>query len=486
VNPGRRDVLKAGAVAGSIAILGGCDSSAAWNFTARLFEPSGKMEFPSDPEIDPAVHVLNRIGFGPRPGDLAHVRKEGIDAYIEEQLAPGLIRDFACDLRARRFESLHASAGDIFEFKKQVVEEELLRHTVLRAVYSRRQLFENMVHFWTDHLNISIAKGECAWFKTVDDREVIRRNALGKFRDLLRASALSPAMLVYLDGRANRKAEGAVRANENYARELLELHTLGVHGGYSQEDVMEAARCLTGWRVKKKWNRGKVVFLRSLHDEGEKKVLGKKIPANGGERDLDLLLDIVARHPATSRHLAGKLCRWFVSENPPRPLVEHVAGVFRESDGDIRKTLRVLFRSPEFRDARGTRLKRPFRFVVSALRALDADTDGGPRIQRWLERMGQAPFQYPTPDGYPLEPEPWLGTLLWRWNFAIDLAANRISRTRVNLENLVGRMEGGDRFAPHLFGRLPRREEESALAQAGSSLERKAAFLMASPGFQRY
>lgn len=423
----------------------------------------------------------------------------GVERYIEEQLAPESINDTACALRAGRFESVHASAGDIFEYRKSVVERELFRHTFLRAVYSRRQLFESMVNFWTDHFNISIGKSECAWLKTVDDREVIRAHALGNFRDLLRASALSPAMLVYLDGKDNKKAEGGEGPNENYARELLELHTLGVYGGYTQQDVMEAARCLTGWTINERWFRGRVEFRKGRHDDGAKRVLGVDIPPDLGEKDLDRLLDIVVEHPSTARYLATKLCRRFVADQPPPKLIERVANTFRQSNYEITPTLRTLFASDEFRNVRATRMKRPFRFVASALRTVDADTDGGERIYDWLLRMGNAPFNYPTPDGYPDEPSPWLGTLLWRWNFAVELTDNRIEGTTIDVQRLARRIGPSDQLdelartvTAYLLGRRPAEVELAAMAEVLDEVSGEAtgptaaALALASPAFQRY
>ncbi len=478
----RRRLLQAGAVAGSAALLAGCDGAPAWNLLARRLED--RPERPSVPggaAADPDVRLLQRATFGPRPGDLDELRALGRAGWIDRQLSPSSIDDRAAELRVRRFESLHHTAGDAMEFKKRVVEEELSRATLLRAVHSRRQLHEVLVHFWTDHFNIALAKGDCAWFKAADDRDVIRRHALGNFRDLLRASALSPAMLVYLDGKANRKAEGRVGPNENYARELLELHALGVHGGYTQRDVMEAARCLTGWGVREKWNRGAVVFRPGLHDDGPKTVLGRTIPAGGGERDLDALLDIVVTHPATATHLATKLCRRLVADDPPAGLVGRAAAAFRAGGWEIRPLVREILAAPELAAA-PSRLKRPFHFVVSALRALDADTDGGTALLQVLRRLGQAPFHHPTPDGYPDEAAPWLGTLLWRWNFALDLAANRLKGTSVPHEDLARRLGAG--LPAHLLGRVPTELERKFVD--GAAPELAVAVLLASPGFQRF
>lgn len=495
----RRMLLKLGVVSGT-GLAAGCNDAPAWNLLARRLESQPQaFAIPTSSEIDLPAHVLNRLGYGWRPGDLDRVRTMGVDEYIEEQLAPQQITDTACDLRANRFDSLEASAGDMFEYRKRVVERELFRHTMLRAVYSRRQLFESMVNFWTDHFNISIGKSDCAWLKTVDDRDVIRPYALGNFRDLLRASALSPAMLVYLDGKDNRKTSGSEGPNENYARELLELHTLGVHGGYTQQDVMEAARCLTGWTINNKWFRGRVEFRKGQHDDGAKRVLEVDIPAGQGEGDLDQLLEIVVQHPATAQYLATKLCRRFVGDQPSTGLVEHVARTFQQQDYELKPTLRAIFASEEFRNARATRLKRPFRFVASALRALDADTDGAERLYQWLQRMGHAPFNYPTPDGYPDEPSPWLGTLLWRWNFALELTANRIGGTRVNVASLARRMTAEEPshspasdIAAYLLGRQASPDESAAMQEipsgdrSDSNASLLAALVLASPSFQRY
>ncbi|MCI0340512.1 MAG: DUF1800 domain-containing protein [Planctomycetales bacterium] len=492
----RRQVVAASAGA---AVLAGCDGFWRWASNGLGAGLPDSFTPPAGPETDPVHHALSRMAFGPRPGDVERVRSIGVPAYVEEQLAPEALDDVPCDLRARRFESLHMSAGNMQEWKREVAWRELARATVLRAVYSSRQLLEVMVEFWTDHFNIDTAKAECSVWKTPDDRDVIRRHALGRFPDLVRASALSPAMLVYLDGRDNKKTKPEDKPNENYARELLELHTLGVHGGYSQRDVMEVARCLTGWTVDTKgWKRGKPRFSKWRHDRGPKAVLGVEIPASEdhGERDLDRVLEIVTSHASTARFLAGKLCRRFVADEPPPALVARAAGTFSRTGGDIRAVLRTILLSEESAAARGARLKRPFRFVVSALRGLGADTDAGGPVLAALERMGQAPFQYPTPDGYPDEAAPWLGTLLWRWNFAVALASGRVGGTKVDLSALA--RAAGDRgdlgaIARHLLGRDPSAVETRALGQvlAKAPDERTGraegvGLLLATPAFQRF
>lgn len=490
----RRKLLKWGASAATAAGavgLTGCDRA------ISLATRHGGQGLPTEPlgstaraAIDPAFHLLSRAAFGPWPGDVDRVRAMGHEAWIEEQLTPATIDDRLCELRARRFESLLAPVGELYEYKKKTVLEELGRATLLRAVYSKRQLFEVMVRFWSDHLNIDISKGDCGHLKAADDREVIRRHALGRFRDLIRASALSPAMLVYLDGNENRRSTPEQVPNENYARELLELHTLGVDGGYTQEDVMEAARCLTGWRVKSGWGKGAVTFHAGAHDDGAKLVLGVKIPAGGGEKDLDRLLDVVCTHPATARYVATKLCRRFVADEPAPELVAKVAGVFRDSDGDIRAMVRTVLLSEEFQAAKGARFKRPFRFLASALRAMAADTHAHRPLTEYLRRLGQPLFQFPTPDGYPDERRPWMGTLLWRWNVALALPRGELPGVRVDTRALARALGEGEltlaRVFSYLVGRAPTTQEAGALGPAWKKDPHLAAgLILASPAYQR-
>ena len=473
----------------------------------------GDLAPPSAPEVDEVSHVLNRLTFGARPGDHRRVTAIGVPAFIEEQLAPARLDDRVCDRVIRRsFEHLedprsrllprdagapdplarmfpaldHQSTrvGELYEFKDKTLLEDLSRATLLRAVLSERQLLEVMVQFWTDHFNIDPSKGEARWLKAADDRDVIRTHALGDFRALLRASAVSPAMLWYLDGRVNRRAGGNDRPNENYARELLELHTLGVHGGYTQSDVLEVARCLTGWTVRdrKRFLRGRVEFVERLHDDGPKRVLGHEIPAGLGPADLDRVLEIVTAHPATARHLAWKLCRRFISDAPPETSVAAVASAFTASGGAISATLRALFATPEFNApaARSAKFKRPFHFVVSALRATNASTDASRDVLDTLVRLGHAPFRWATPDGYPEEAIHWRNTLLWRWNFATALIGGRVRGSTVDSAGLKERLGGDDPLMASVLGRRPTQAERVAYHQSGSGL----ALLLASPAFQ--
>ena len=378
----------------------------------------------------------------------------------------------------------------------QRITAELQASRIMRAVYSERQLQEVMVDFWTNHFNVFAGKGADRWLLISYDRDTIRPNTFGKFEDLLVATAESPAMLFYLDNfqsvspaapqgggqglrqllnnnpqararleqmRAQRQAQGQQPPqpqrvkrgiNENYARELMELHTLGVDGGYTQKDVQEVARCFTGWTIiaprggaglmngAMAEREGSFYFNPRQHDNGEKMVLGHKIPAGGGMSDGLMVLDILAHHPATAKFIATKLCRKFVMDNPTPELVARVAAAFTKSDGDIRETLKAIFTSPEFNAPENFRAKTktPFELAVSSIRALGGDTNGGPAIHQWIARMGEPLYQYQPPTGYPDTAEHWVntGALLERINFALALAANRIPGTRVDLTKFVG------------------------------------------------
>jgi uncharacterized protein (DUF1800 family) len=504
MNLSRRKFLKVGSSSAALLATVGCDQlPRELRFLYGQPQAGGPFQPPSAEDIDPVTHVLNRAAFGSRPGDYARVSKWGptpeqaATAYLEQQLSPEKIDDEEAEYAVRRFETLSEPLGELFEYQEDLLQNELMRGALTRAVRSERQLYEVMVQFWSDHFNIDPSKGDCKWLKVADDREVIRKHALGKFPDMLRASALSPAMLWYLDGRVNRRENMAEKPNENYARELLELHTLGVHGGYTQKDVMEVARCLTGWTVRSKDQKpyfqiGKVEFKLPQHDCGDKEVLGENVSAipahldneardRLGRMELDRVLEIVTRHPSTARHLSTKLCRRFIADEPPAGAVESVASVFTQTSGDIRATLRALFATTEFRQQRGNKFKRPFNFIVSALRATGASTDAGLEIIDYLRRMGHAPFNYPTPDGYPEQAAPWMGTLLWRWNFASAVSENKIKGTKIDFETLQKNSGGDAGLMAHLSGRTPTAEETQAYHDSGAGL----ALMLASPAFQR-
>lgn len=523
------------------------------------------------------VHVLNRLGFGARPGDVERVKAMGVENYINQQLNPEKISDTVAENKIKDLQVLNMSTAELYEKfpqpgqllrqlqargalpsdvaearenrvkgganaapgempanqakgnqpaqpagnpldnekyraviqqyyrenglqQPQRIVAELQASRILRAVYSEKQLQEVMVDFWSNHFNVFAGKGADRWLLPSYDRDTIRPYAMGKFSDLLEATAKSPAMLFYLDNfqsvspNANRnqaprrarllaelvnlqrRREGnnpmqdpVMRQppvqqqrrgiNENYARELMELHTLGVDGGYTQKDVQEVARCFTGWTIFQprggaaaanallggeaaRRGAGTFFFNARAHDDGEKTVLGHKIPAGGGMKDGLTVLDILAHHPATAKFVATKLVRHFVTDDPSPALVERVAATFTKTDGDIRETLKTIFFSPEFNSTSAYRakIKRPFELVISAIRALGADTNGGPGTHQWIARMGEPLYGFQTPNGYSDLAESWVNTggLLERMNFGLALASNKVQGTRVSLSSIVG------------------------------------------------
>jgi len=359
-----------------------------------------------------------------------------------------------------------------------------------RAVTTDRQLNEVMVDFWENHFNVFAGKGQTRLFLAQYDRDVIRPHALGKFRDLLGAVAHSPAMLFYLDNfqsvadsahptlaQANNARRGGFRprigfggqltpaqrrrlenatpeqrqklnqalqarakrgVNENYARELMELHTLGVDGGYTQKDVQEVARALTGWSFNRQ--NGQFVFNANAHDAGEKTILGQKFAAGHGEDEGERVLDIVARAPATAKFITTKLARHFVSDDPPSALVDRCASTFTKTDGDIRETVKCVVTSPEFfsRAAYRAKVKTPFELVASALRAVNAQADTTPRTAQIVARLGQPIFGRQTPDGWPDRGDAWMntGAILNRINFGLSIAGGQVPGARLaNIPN---------------------------------------------------
>ena len=433
---------------------------------------SNAATFPND---DRAIaHVLNRIGFGPRPGDVRRVRELGLQRYVEQQLQPERIADTAVDARLAGLTTIRMSAAQIqTEFEQPLLEarrrrqlaaekstEPLLAPTqvranqlmvelgeqkVIRAIYGERQLQEVLTDFWFNHFNVDARKGRDRFLLTTYEREAIRPHVLGKFRDLLEATAKSPAMLFYLDNWMSVDPDavrpgpgGALRAgnrqkrglNENYGRELMELHTLGVDGGYSQQDVIEVARAFTGWTIGNPRQGGGYFFNARLHDAGEKVVLGHRIKAGGGESDGEQVLGILATHPSTARFIATKLVRRFVGDIPPASLVDRAAARFLDSGGDIREVVRTIVTSPEFLrpDAYRAKVKSPFEFIVSAVRATGAEVDDATPLVRALQQLGMPLYACQPPAGYKDTADAWVntGALVNRMNLALALASNRL------------------------------------------------------------
>lgn len=507
---------------------------------------AAKTVAPAPSEDAQIIQVLNRLGFGPRPGDVEAVRATGISRWIDNQLNPNSIDDSAVENKLTELPSLRLAPAQLANAYRsdqarqrlnrqakavkanaratnnmgdekmldetaakpvasqlalakpnrvvQERDEEILAEAerngfganvtnqivgemqtakLVRSVESKRQLQEVLVDFWTNHFNVDVKKGQVATLRLADERDAIRPNVLGKFRDLLGASAKSPAMLIYLDNarstrempgvnnanrrrRANapaarKKARGGI--NENYARELMELHTLGVNGGYTQKDVQEVARCFTGWSVNPQ--TGEFIFRPFAHDNESKVVLGQTIPAGGGINDGEKVLDILAAHPATARHLAFKLCQRFVADAPPPALVERVAQAYLKAGGDLKATTRAIVTAPEFLAGPyiGVKIKSPYEFVVSAVRAMDGSVvipntmqargrimliangassakrnykgqAAARTLPREISAMGQPMFACVPPTGYPEDSSNWVsaGALVSRLNFALNLS----------------------------------------------------------------
>jgi uncharacterized protein (DUF1800 family) len=424
----------------------------------------------------------------------------GVAAYIEGQLDPRRIADPAVEQALAAYPALGLSAAQLVreypqptrEARQRMAEGEMSRRDMMamyplerrpavitaqmqaaritRAVMSEQQLEEVMVDFWFNHFNVYAQKGAVRWMLPAYEREAIRPHALGRFRDLVLATAHHPAMLFYLDNWLSTRADlvllrgpnagRRLGLNENYARELMELHTLGVDGGYTQQDVVEVARCFTGWSIDRPQQGGGFIFRPPAHDHGAKRVLGQVIPAGGGEQDGERVIDILVRHPSTARFISTKLARRFVSDDPPAALVERAAATFRRTDGDIRAVLTTIFTSPEFwsREAYRAKIKTPLEVVASAVRALDGRilpagagsgplAGGGIALGREVAKLGEPLYEALPPTGYPDRAESWVnaGALLGRMNFGLGLAHNRFRGARIDLAVLL---DGADRAQP--------------------------------------
>jgi uncharacterized protein (DUF1800 family) len=506
-------------------------------------------------EDEAVAHALNRLGYGPRPGDVDRVKEMGLAKWIDQQLHPESVNDSALDARLERFPTLIMPASKLLdkfpqpqqaakregvsieEYRKEQQEKlramqqadmsgpdsgnasappksgkgrgnpgkvvmmnyqdiqtpqrvvaELAMAKMDRAIYSERQLYEQIVDFWFNHFNVFAGKGLDRWLLTSYERDAIRTHAMGKFRDLLEATAKSPAMLFYLDNwqsvdpqafarlqhkqqprvmyggpfgmrrrfpnvnqnpnQAKNKQNQDHGLNENYGRELMELHTLGVDGGYTQQDVIEVARCFTGWTIRTPQRDPEFWFDDRLHDPKPKTVLGHKINA-GGMKDGEEVLGLLARDPHTAHHLSLEIARHFVSDNPPEALVNRLAQAYLETDGDIRSVLHTMVYSPEFwsRDTYRAKIKTPLELVASAARTVGADIDVPFLLVQWTARIGEPLYQCQPPTGYPDKADAWVntGALLNRLNYSLTLTGNRLPGVRVDIPALLG---SGDSAQP--------------------------------------
>jgi len=328
---------------------------------------------------------------------------------------------------------------------QQIIARDLMEGKLLRAVYSDRQLEEVLTDFWFNHFNVFLDKGADRYLVTEYEREAIRPQVLGKFKDLLTATAKSPAMLFYLDNwqsvgpnapQGRGPGGGARGLNENYGRELLELHTLGVDGGYTQKDVTEAARCFTGWTIFQPQRVGTFVFNARAHDRGEKTVLGVTIPAGGGMEDGEKVLDIVAHHPATAHFISRKLAMRFVADDPPEALVGRMAATFTKTDGDLRAVMKTMLESKEFfsQAAYQSKMKSPLEVVASAARAVNAEIDFAFPLANQVAQLGEPLYRKQEPTGYSNNSQEWLNSagLMARMNFALQLADNKVPGVKVD------------------------------------------------------
>ena len=450
--------------------------------------PTGAVSVAGDRQF---LHALSRLTYGARPGDVERVRALGLSAWIDRQLRPRTIDDSATERALGELTTLRMSIHELLreyprpdprlraqiangEMSRQEmlerypiekrpvrIADELRAAKVLRAVNSERQLEEVMVEFWFNHFNVFAGKGDVRWYVSAYEREAIRPYAMGKFPDLVRATAHHPAMLFYLDNWLSAKPDYRIQAgpnrgrlaglNENYARELMELHTLGVDGGYTQKDVTEVARAFTGWTIDRPRTDAHFIFRPGMHDTGEKIVLGQRIPPGGGREDGERVIELLSRQPATARFVATKLVRRFVSDTPPPALVARVAGSYLHTGGDIPSMLRTIVESPEFmsEDAYRAKIKKPFEFVASAVRAVGGSTDvqGAMALARASAEIGEPLYQAQPPTGYADRGEVWVnaGALLARMNFALGLASGRYPSVSVELPAL---MAGADPRSP--------------------------------------
>lgn len=371
-------------------------------------------------DVDPLQHLLKRATWGITPEMLAHAQAIGPDAWLDEQLNPEALVDNVLREKMKLqpiWKMGRREAYDAYFDREYEVPQRIVEGVFYRTVYSEKQLLERMIDFWRDHFNVS---------EDIDypielilfERDVLEEHALGSFRDLLIATAHHPAMLIYLDNYVSSKES----PNENYARELLELHTLGVDGDYSEEDIRETAKAFTGWTIHNGTQDG-FFFDADMHDTGRKTVLGTTLPADRGIEDGLHVLSILAQHPKTARFLSTKLCRRFVSDQPPLSVIESTTEVWMRTDGDIKSVLRHIFSSAEFYAAAGRKYMRPFEYVVAIFRATGNDVVYWDALEEILLRLGQYPHGWHPPNGYPDVAAAWINTggLLNRWNSAMTL-----------------------------------------------------------------
>ncbi len=470
----RRTLLAAGAATATIATVGGL--SVAAPATAAPATAAGSLV-----STDPIAHLLRRATFGPTAATLAEATRLGVDGWLDRQLAPAKIDDAACDALLARL-PLAGATITAARAKLKVHSydgfKQLGRAAVARAAWSNRQLFESAVAFWANHLHIA-APSSGVWDSRMDyDQQVIRKHAFGRFADMLKASMRHPAMLTYLDNRSSTKAN----PNENYARELMELHTVGLV--YSEADVKAAARLLTGLGVTK---TGTYAYTAAQHSTGTVKILDfthANGSAEGGEAAALAFADHLARHPATAQRIATKLCLRFVADEAPATLVTRLAQVYLDNDTAITPVLRALFTSPEFAAARGAKTRTPFEDMIATIRALGLgpEKSGVKALDALYNAMvnaGNAPMRWSPPNGFPDSAAAWASpsAFLMRCNLHLNLATgwypSQLTRPADLLKSLVPVLPGTygalvDALAVRLTGaKLPAAHTAAVLSVAG-------------------
>jgi uncharacterized protein (DUF1800 family) len=530
--------------------------------TSASAAPTGSA--PAATEDETIVHVLNRLTWGPRPGDVEAVCAMGVERWIERQLHPERIEDDAVEKKVARLETAGLSSRELLEgydpprearqeiqkmraqlgedaseadrrrARRQLVDKyastmegsprqvlsELQAARILRAVESERQLDEILVDFWLNHFNVYAQKGPVRYLVAEHERE-IREHAWGRFEDLLLATAKSPAMLFYLDNwlsvdpdaaeerqqrmermmrhRGRTMPQGAARRsglNENYARELLELHTLGVDGGYTQEDVTEVTRAFTGWTIRGlRQNDPQFAFDSRVHDDGQKTVLGEKLDSRGEGEGREIVRRL-ARHPQTARFVSYKLARRLVADEPPEALVERAAATWQRTGGEIREVVRTIVTSPELLgpEHRSAKVKTPLEFVVSAVRAGGGEVSDARDLARRIGEMGMPLYLQQPPTGYRDTADAWVSTsgLVARLNFALDLAGGRVRGVRFDRERILPPDTPDNEVSEVLAASLvpsglseDTRQTLEKEAERGLSPTRLAGLILGSPEFQR-
>ncbi len=476
----RRHFVRAAALGSAIAGSG----AASGLFDAMLAGAAGSLV-----ATDPALHVLRRTTFGPTEDLVRDIRRLGPRRWLDRQLDPSTVNDRFCqDYVASRYPDLDMPLTRAYERLDGSWDlmYALGQASIVRAVWSQRQLFEVMVDFWSNHLNVTNPHEACWWSRHDYDRRVIRKHALGKFSNMLRASATHPAMMMYL----NNAESSRDNPNENYGREILELHSVGVDGGYDEDDMRQSTMALTGFGIS--WDTGAFEYHPWDHYVGPVDVMGFHAANRSENKGKDIGLayvDYLAHHPATAERIARKLCYRFVSDQPPRSLVSSLAETYLDNDTAIVPVLEKLFRSRSFESSVGAKVRRPFEDVAATLRILNIrpdpqGVDGQQGLYWMLEGLGHLPMGWVPPDGYPDTGDPWrsAGLTLGRWNMHVGLAAGWWPANHLKVPNLRKSMLGKDLPKTHgglvdalarrlVFRKLPAAHRASVL----TFLERDAA-----------